>query len=243
LQYSGRLVTGLSGILAYTWSHSIDNGSADSSVTPVPASSNHRNDRGSSDFDSRHNVSLGSSYEAPRASSSGAFRSLLSAWRINPVLRFHTGFPIDISTDNGGLGVAATGGSRPDLVPGVPIWLNDPSAPGGSRLNPNAFRFAPNGQQGSLGRNVVSGRSLFQLDVSLNRDFKLSERISLGVGVSLFNVLNRPGFADPVSFLSNPWFGRSTSMQNLMYGSGNPNSGLTPFFQNGGPRSGELKIG
>lgn len=44
-------------------------------------------------------------------------------------------------------------------------------------------------------------------------------------------------FADPVRFLNSPMFGRSTSMLNLMLGSGNPGSGLAPLLQTGGARS------
>jgi hypothetical protein len=60
--------------------------------------------------------------------------------------------------------------------------------------------------------------------------------------VNLFNALNQPAFANPVPFLSSPWFGQSTSMQNLMLGSGSANTGLPPLFQNGGPRSAELSF-
>ena len=38
----------------------------------------------------------------------------------------------------------------------------------------------------------------------------------------------------PVPYLSSPWFGQSTSMQNLMLGSGNTSSGVPSLFQPGG---------
>ena len=49
--------------------------------------------------------------------------------------------------------------------------------------------------------------------------------------------LNEANFADPVRFMSSPMFGRSTSMLNLMLGTGSPGSGLAPILQTGGARS------
>lgn len=61
-------------------------------------------------------------------------------------------------------------------------------------------------------------------------------------GINAFNATNTPAFADPVPYLSSPWFGQSTSMRNLMFGSGRPNAGLPPMFQAGGPRVMELNL-
>jgi hypothetical protein len=66
--------------------------------------------------------------------------------------------------------------------------------------------------------------------------------IGLEVSLNIFNVLNHRAFADPVAFLSSPRFGQSTSMQNLMLGSGIPNTGMLPLFQTGGSRSAELSL-
>jgi hypothetical protein len=68
------------------------------------------------------------------------------------------------------------------------------------------------------------------------------QQLSLEVSVNVFNVLNHPAFANPVPFLSSPFFGQPTSMQNLMLGSGTPNTGLPPLFQTGGARAGEFSF-
>jgi hypothetical protein len=113
---------------------------------------------------------------------------------------------------------------------------------GGRRLNPSAFRLPSAGQEGTLGRNAIYGNGLTQIDASLRRTFAFSDRMGIEVGLNIFNVLNHPAFADPVAFLSSPWFGQSTSMQNLMLGSGTPNTGMPPLFQTGGSRSAELSL-
>jgi hypothetical protein len=118
-----------------------------------------------------------------------------------------------------------------------PIWIDDASAPGGKRLNPAAFQGAPTGTQGALGRNSITGFSMGQVDLALRREFRFKDSRAIQVRVEAFNVLNQANFADPVKFLSSAVFGQSTSMLNLMLGTGSPGSGLSPILQSGGPRS------
>jgi hypothetical protein len=76
-----------------------------------------------------------------------------------------------------------------------------------------------------------------QLDVAVRREFRLSEHRSILLRVEAYNALNHANFADPVRYLNSPVFGQSTSMLNLMLGTGSPGSGLSPLLQTGGPRS------
>ncbi|QOY86541.1 TonB-dependent receptor [Paludibaculum fermentans] len=241
-RYSGRILPGLFGLAAYTWSHSIDDGSQDSAVLLARPDAARAEERGSSSFDVRHALSFGLTYEVPGRAMREALRRPFAGWRLNTVVRAHTGFPIDVATMDGGVGVSPGNLGRPDLVFGAPIWLQDGSAPGGRRLNPGAFGMPSQSQQGSLGRNAIPGGGVLQIDASARREFRFSGRWSLDLAVSIFNVANRPAFADPVRYLASPLFGRSASMQNLMFGGGTPNSGLTPLFQTGGPRSAELEL-
>ena len=78
---------------------------------------------------------------------------------------------------------------------------------------------------------------MWQVDLALRREFKLSERTRLQFRLEAFNALNHPNFADPVAYLDSPVFGQSTSMLNMMLGTGSPGSGLSPILQTGGPRS------
>jgi hypothetical protein len=231
-QYRRRLARGLRGVATYTWSHSIDNGSWDSSLMLVyPGTA--RQDRGSSNFDVRHSATLAMAYQLPGA---------LRGWSADGILRARTGFPIDILGVENSFGLAFDNAIRPNLAPGAPIWLEDRRAPGGRRLNRNAFSLPDGGIQGSLGRNAITGFGMYQIDLALRKQFVLAGDRSLQFRVEAFNVTNHVNFADPVRYLSSGVFGESVSLLSLMLGTGSPHSGLTPAFQAGGPRSVQLSL-
>jgi hypothetical protein len=100
-----------------------------------------------------------------------------------------------------------------------------------------AFRTTAPGTQGMLGRNAIAGFGMWQLDLAVRREFRLAEHRSLLLRVEAYNALNHANFADPARYVNSPVFGRSTSMLNLMLGTGSPGSGLAPILQTGGPRS------
>jgi hypothetical protein len=109
-------------------------------------------------------------------------------------------------------------------------------------LNPAAFQAAPTGQQGTLGRNAIRGFGLAQMDLSLQREFALAERLKFQVRMESYNITNSARFADPNRYLNSALFGQSASLLNLMMGTGRPSSGLTPAFQSGGPRAFQLSL-
>ena len=127
------------------------------------------------------------------------------------------------------------------------MWIADRSAPGGKALNPAAFAAVPAplgsvGQQGTLGRNVPTGFGMWQVDLALKRELRLTERCGVQLRFDAFNALNHTNFSDPVKFLDSPLFGRSASLLNMELGTGSPGSGLAPALQTGGARSVQATI-
>lgn len=240
-QFRGDLTRNLFALVSYTWGHSIDNGSQASAVYLAQTGYSPSLDRASSDFDIRHNVNASLSYRVPPPST-GRWRSWLSNWIMSTTLEARTGFPFNVTTVDRSIGLGFANTGRPNLVPGQPIWIESNSIPGGRELNPSGFEAAGRGLNGTLGRNILTGPGLFQIDTSLRRQFRLLGRSSLETSVSAFNLLNHASFANPVSYLGSPLFGQPVSMQNLMMGSGNPTNGLAPIFQSGGPRTVEFNF-
>jgi hypothetical protein len=136
----------------------------------------------------------------------------------------------------------AYGAVRPNLVPGVPLWISNPNVAGGEEINPKAFSTPTGAVQGDLGRNALRGFGAANVDFALRRQFKLHERLALQARADLFNIFNHPNFGSPVNYLSSPQFGQSTQMLGTSLGSGGQNGGLNPLYQVGGPRSAQLSL-
>jgi hypothetical protein len=81
-----------------------------------------------------------------------------------------------------------------------------------------------------------------QVDLTLRRQFKLRERISLRARADFFNIFNHPNFASPINYLSSPQFGQATQMLASGLGSGGSGGGLNPLYQIGGARSAQLAL-
>lgn len=241
LQFRRSLLQYLQVLASYTWSKSIDTNSNESSFFNVPLTLIDLNrERGPSDFDVRHSVTAAISYDLPAPKWSSIVRAAFSDWSLDAIIRARSGTPVNIVTGTNFLfGLFDV---RPNLNPGTPLYLKDTSVAGGRRINSAAFSLPPDGQQGTLDRNALRGFGLAQLDLSVRRAIKLSERTRLDLKVEAFNVLNHPNFGNPVNDLSSNLFGQSIQMLGRSLGSGGFAGGLNPIYQIGGPRSIQLSL-
>ncbi|HKV37392.1 MAG TPA: hypothetical protein VJP89_23820 [Pyrinomonadaceae bacterium] len=248
LQFVRRLTSGLQFLASYAWSHSIDNGSSDSfsrlRITPSSNSTSvNTTVRGPSDFDVRHSLTATATYAIPSLQKDTKFASVLNGWSIDAIFRARTATPINIVTRQDVLTEdLIVELQRPDLLAGVPVYVNDPNAPGGRRINRAAFAVPTTIRQGSLGYNALRGFGFSQVDFALRREFSVSERLKLQLRVEAFNLLNRANFGNPNNVLANPMFGQSTQTLARSLGTGGINGGLSPLYQIGGPRSVQLAL-
>jgi len=242
-QFRHRLANGLQTLFSYTWAHAIDNVSSDGNFVNVPTGAA-SSERGSSDYDIRHTFSGAISYNIP-APSPGIWKSILGNWSTDSIVYARTAPPVNVVTGLNPFGGYLSGASsvqRPNLVSGAPLWIADRNVAGGKRINKAAFA-TPNGPvQGNLGRNALRGFGATQVDLTLRRQFKLRERLSLQARADFFNIFNHPNFGPPTNYLTSPLFGQSTQMLGASLGSGGQNGGLNPLYQIGGPRSAQLAL-
>jgi TonB dependent receptor len=245
LQFQRRFSRGLQALASYTWSHSIDTDSGDSN-TPVPPLNRvpANIDRGPSTFDVRHSFLGAVTYDIPAPHSGDWMRRVFGDFGIDTSFRVQSAPPVNVfSSRNIGFG---NYNFRPDRVPDVPLYIDDSTAPGGRRINPNAFdAVTPQAQSriGTLGRNSLRGFPFSQIDLALRRRFRLNEEANLQFRAEIFNAFNHPNFGNPVTNLTSNLFGQSTAMlaRNLTAGSGGAGT-LSPLYQAGGPRSIQLAL-
>ena len=198
---SKRYAHNLSWKASYTLTHSVDDASVDFSVESVndpPASQNifdRKGSRGPSDFDIRQNFVANVVYELP-----GRGR-LLRGWRVSAVTSVHSGLPFTpmLAFDNADVQSLITV-ERPDLVGNPYAGFCPNRARVGSPscwFNPSVFAVPPAGQFGNAGRNILRGPAFAQFDLSLHKDFAITERRKITVGVEAYNLFNHPNFGVP----------------------------------------------
>ncbi|HKE55413.1 MAG TPA: TonB-dependent receptor, partial [Pyrinomonadaceae bacterium] len=191
-----RFARGLQLNASYTWSKSIDYNSLTSPpVVTVQNSYDVRGDRGLSDFDARHRFVLYGLYELPFKAN-----QLVSGWQLAAILQVQSGNPVNIITSNASVnGVANT--LRPDVtgpvqtIGSVDRWFD--TAP-----------FVAVSRFGNLGRNVIIGPGFNNVDFSLAKNTRLSERMTLQFRAEAFDVFNHPSFGQPGRVVGTLAFGR-----------------------------------
>ena len=197
--------------VSYTFGRSIDDQSSSlgrnqfaNGQARTVAPYNKKLNRGLSDFDVRHSLSVNFSYDLPfgpgRAVGSGATgvgRALLEGWQVSGIFTALSGIPVtpiftfdqdrDATTDNE---------QRPDLAPGV---NKVPGVSSTQLFDPNVFLLPPVGRRGNLGRNTIIGPALVTFDPSVTKSFYVDSRHgkSVQLRVEAFNVFNRANFAVP----------------------------------------------
>lgn len=258
LQFQRRLSRGLQVLASYSWSHSIDTGSAGSvgsGSNALPALSPGAN-RGPSDFDVRNAFSTGLTYNVPAPEGNVIAHTILRGWSSENIVQGRSAPPVDVYyADLGELSNGFLTNVRPEVVAGQPFYLYGPQYPGGKAFNPAAFMSPPLNpttglpvSQGNLSRNALRGFGMTQWDFAVHREFPIYESLKLQFRAEMFNILNHPNFGPPVGNLGypgalNPQFGQSIQMlgQSLA-GPGLGTGAFDPLYQVGGPRSVQLAL-
>ena len=257
IKFNRRLSRRLQALASYTWSHSLDTGSASSDLLVsnlfVPGTSPTTN-RGASDFDIRHSFSAGFTYDVPAPKVNRFAEAILGGWSLENIILARSAPPVDVSDANffefnGG----AFADIRPDLVSGQALYLFGPQYPGGKAFNPAAFTDPPVDpvtfnpiRQGNVPRNFLRGFGAIQWDFAVHRTFPVHESLKLQFRAEMFNILNHPNFGPPSGQFGIGGFGLSAQMlgQSLAgpFGGNVGGGAFSPLYQIGGPRSIQLAL-
>lgn len=224
-----RFSRGLTVGFQWTYGHSIGNTGGSNEAQTAQNPFNFEADRGNNAFDIRHSANLSILYHLPFRLDNKFAQAAIGGWEVGGIWNGRTGLPIDItyarpdiayrddatgqivagpinsgagSTPivNNPYGGAFRSNRRPDVVPGV-----DPFLDTGDRrfiLNPAAFAIPQPGQFGNLGRYALHGPGLSQIDFTVHKQFRITERQNVEFRAEMYNIFNRANFANPPAVLN-----------------------------------------
>jgi hypothetical protein len=191
---------------AYTWSRSIDNGSAirahGGDVLLPQDNNNLRGDRGLSNFQVAQRSVTSILWALPFGKGkwlnlAGLPNAFLGGWQASSILTMQTGFPFSVTNNQDTANDGEAGYQRPNALmnPNLPVdqrtaahWFNTAAL-----ALPTPYNF------GNLGRNTLAGPGLLSWDFSMTKEFARKEGQYLEVRFEAFNFANHPNLSLPSS--------------------------------------------
>jgi len=207
LQLRRRLHNGLTATAQYTYARSYDNAALGGrgQVSSVIAQNwlDLSAERGPSNFDQRHLLTLQTQYSSGVGVRGGALLhgwkgAAFKGWTLISSITTGSGLPATPVYVSAVKGTGVTGTIRPDTT-GAPVQAAAP----GRHLNPAAFTAPKTGQWGSAGRNSIVGPAQFSLNASLGRTF--AENLDLRFDAT--NALNHVTYPSWNTVVSSSQFG------------------------------------
>ncbi len=199
-----RMSNGLTFLLGYTYSKSIDDGSGLRTLgtDQIGAQNSYciSCERGLSIFDQKHRFVASTLYQLPFGEghafmNSRVARAIAGGWDLGMIWSMASGSPVDIMDGEDRSNTGSSSMDRPNAVAGQSSTLSNPTP--NEWFNVQAFALQPQYTFGNLGRNTVIGPSLFSVDFSLKKDMSFTERLKLQLRLDAFNAFNHPNFGSP----------------------------------------------
>jgi hypothetical protein len=214
--YQRRLTYGFTIQASYTWAHALDeisNGgflgySSTSATYQINPSCLRCNNYGNADYDIRSSFNAQYVWNVPFKFGNKFANAALGGWTMSQNFFARTGLPLTVFDATTGVGNVAGGVFVPAEVVGA--GQSNCTQYYTSCLTSTGFTSAPVGGAANQIRNQYRGPGFFDSDISLNKNFKLTERFALGVGANFYNVFNHPNFAQPGNLFGTSNFGQVT---------------------------------
>jgi hypothetical protein len=200
-----RLARNLGFKSFYTFSKSLDGAQLQNNTTQGLAQDFNAlwEEKGRSDFDARHVFVTSFIWNLDYlAHSQSALRAILGGWSLSGIVTFRSGYPFTVTSgkDNN---LDGNNNDRANLV-GNPYL--DPhrsrSAVVAEWFNTAAFVANPAGTDGTAGRNILDGPGYRDVDLSLTRAFRITERVRLQARAEASNAFNMVSLTLPSTALA-----------------------------------------
>jgi Carboxypeptidase regulatory-like domain len=195
-------------LVAYTYEKSIDNGSSSFDATnPL----NPRQDRALSVFDVPQDLTVSYTVQLPFDKlTGGAAQRLTGGWALSGIMTLAKGEPVQLSeTDDNSLsGTFADTIDIPSYNPGNgPLFINKNPRSGEPYFNPSYFTQEPLGQVGNAMRRYFVGPGIYNFDLALLKDTRITESVQAQFRAEAFNVFNHAQFNNPSGNVDNNFVG------------------------------------
>jgi len=244
LQFQRKLSKGFQLLAAYTWAHGLDDATGNTT--------NYSWAWGTSDYDVRQNLQIAGTYLIPGHHSKGLVSQLIDKWNLDLRLSARTSLPENVvALNENAPGSGLTDGEymqyKPNFVPGQPLYLHG-NYPGGKILNYSAFAVAKDASgnpiDGDFPRNGVRAFGIFETDMAVHKDFRVTEGLALQFRAEAFNVFNHPMFGPMASSM---FYGApAVNGSGFGFASATANTATTTqensLYQTGGPRSLQMAL-
>jgi hypothetical protein len=205
-----RFSNGLQFIAAYTWSHAIDDSTADILSTYLSPrrpedSTNLALDRSSSGLDHRQRFTYEVLYDLPFFKRSNRFlKNVVGNWEFAPVYTYQTGTLVDVQSgvdsnlnaDSAGDRAFVNPAGQANVGSGVTPLMNSAGATVAYlATNPNArYIEAGEGTLPNGGRNTGQLPPIDDIDMTIAKSFNFTEGKKLQFSARFINLLNHPQY-------------------------------------------------
>jgi len=236
LQFSATklLSHGLTLNAAYTWSHSLDSQSGLGLFFTGNDPLNPKSAYASSDFDRTHIFSISYHYLFPTIHANGWESVVVNGWGLSGITVAQSGQPYSIYDYTGGVASVYYGTNNyignpiVPLLPGQTVATAQqvPASVSSANTGPTLVNIAafgvplitpgqmgvPSGDPyetgfGASGRNIFRSPFQTRFDLSIFKEFRLTERFKLRFDTQAFNIFNHPSFDAPNNSVSfNPYY-------------------------------------
>jgi hypothetical protein len=175
----------------YTWSHALDEVTAYRGALPQD-NRNFKGNYSNSDFDTRNTFVSFMTYEVP---GSQHMRHLTQGWQVNGLLSFHGGQPFTVNA-SGDISGTNEGNDRANQIGPARVGYQG-QAVNANWIDLSAFTDPAPGTFGTTRRNAFYAPGYSDVDLSVFKNTRISERLTIQLRAEMFNLFNRNNFAPP----------------------------------------------
>jgi hypothetical protein len=222
---------GLTGRLNYTYSHALDELSnvpeePFSVITSILTQVNPYNlhsQYASGDNDARHQLSGSYVYQLPFKSEQRLVNAAIGGWMISGTMFYRSGFPFSIIDGGATAGLVGNnlGGTSSFgatiLAQPLPTFTQRNFTNGRSCVLVACFSAADfatsTNFMGDVGRNAFRGPGFLGGDLSVKKDFAITEHMTFQIGLNAYNWFNHANYGSPYPNTNAPFFGQVAFMQ------------------------------